>query len=104
MRKFAAAALALTTAASLLAAAPAEARWGGGYGHWHHGGYGGDALVAGLAGLAVGAAIAGSSRPHYYPGPRYYYGPPPGYYAPRCWTEGRWDPYWGRYVPVRVCG
>ena len=48
---------------------------GGGYGY--RGGYGGP-VVAGLAGLAVGAAIAGS-YPYY--GPGYYYGAPAPYYA-----------------------
>lgn len=93
----------LALAGSALAAAPAEARyWGGWHGHrgWHDGG---DAVVAGIAGLAIGAAIADSAHPHYYARPRYY-APPRyyGYYGPTCWTQWRWDPWYGN-VPVRVC-
>ena len=108
-------------ATALTAAAPAEAqRWGGyrgGY-HGYHGGYGyrggnvaGAAILGGLVGLGVGAAIADSRRPYgyggpgYYGAPGYYAGPGyGGYYAPHCWRQWRFDPYWGREVPVRVCG
>ena len=92
----------LALAGSALAAAPAEARpWGGWHGGWHRGWHGGgwgdgDAVIAGLAGLAVGAAIADSARPHYYARPYY------RYYGPTCWTEWRWDPWYGN-VPVRIC-
>lgn len=80
-------ALAATTLAT---AAPAEAQY---YGRGYRGGYdrGGTALVAGIAGLAVGAAIASSNnryRGGYYD--RGYYGDPyynRGYYA---------DPYYNR--------
>ncbi|MFT3978010.1 MAG: hypothetical protein QM688_12995, partial [Sphingomonas bacterium] len=103
-------------ATALVAAAPADARgWGGyrGYGHGYRGGNAGAAaLVGGIVGLGVGAAIASSSRPGYYgyggyyapppPPPAYYYDQP-YYHYPRCWTSWRWDPYWGRDVPMRVC-
>ena len=105
-------------ATAFTAAAPAEAQWRGGYrggygyrGYGHGGiGAGGAAVLGGLVGLGVGAAIASNNRPYYgYPG--YYYGPGPrGYYyddyyrdyRPRCWTERRWD-YYGRPYPARVC-
>ena len=102
-------------ATALTAAAPADARgWGGGYrGHGYRGGNAGAAaLVGGIVGLGIGAAIASNGRPGYYGYGGYgyggYYGPPRGYYYerpyyPRCWTSWRWDPYWGRDVPVRVC-
>jgi hypothetical protein len=106
--------LAVVTAATLVAgtigmAAPAEARVSTG-----------TAVVAGILGLGVGAAIA-SDHPHYHRG---YYAPPPpppppapvAYYAPpppppayaydyvqRCRVVDRWDPYWGRYVRDRRC-
>ena len=103
MKKFVSAALAtLAVVGSTVAAVPAQAHPFGGAGWhgagWHGGGWGGGggALVAGIAGLAVGAAIADHGRP-YYRGPGYYYG------GPGCWTQSRWDPYFGGYVPVRVC-
>lgn len=104
-------------ATALVTAAPADAqRWGGGWGggrHWHRGGDAtGAAIVGGILGLGVGAAIASSNRPAYYdrgyyyapppPPPAYYYDEPRPYY-PRCWTSYRFDPYWGHEVPVRVC-
>jgi hypothetical protein len=99
--------------------APAEAHVGAG-----------GAIIAGLAGLGIGAAIA-SDRPHH----RYYAydaGPPPppaygqgygqgygpeygagygeptayegyGYQAPRCRVVPRWNGWEGRYVPTRRC-
>jgi len=123
MRKFlttTAAALALGGVA-LGAAAPAEARWHGGYYGGYHGGYyrhyhGGRTaaiLGAGVLGLAAGAAIA--SSPRYYSAPVYYddYGPsyyappppPPGYYygGPYCRTDWRWDGWARRYVRVSYC-
>ena len=108
-------------ATALTASAPADAQRYGGYHGYHGGGYrggnvAGAALLGGIVGLGVGAAIADSHRGYYYGGPRYYggynggyYGPPAyhgyygGYYGPRCWNRWRWDPYWGRNVPVRVC-
>ncbi len=70
------------------------------------------ALSIGAAAIAPTAAEAqryygnGYNNGGYYD--RGYYGPPPAYYYerpyyPRCWTSWRWDPYWGRDVPVRVC-
>lgn len=50
-------------ASALAFAAPAEAQRYGGY---HGRDNGGAALVAGVAGLAIGAAIASSSDPYYY--------------------------------------
>jgi len=62
-------ATAAALAASLLVAAPAEAR------HWRHDhGYGG-AAAAGIAGFAAGALLGGAlaAQPRYYsPSPRYY--------------------------------
>ncbi|HEX4095612.1 MAG TPA: hypothetical protein VHX64_02730 [Caulobacteraceae bacterium] len=70
----------------------------------------GAAVVAGIAGLAVGAAIA-SNQPYYAPAPVYYAAPPPAYYAGpayygyvgRCRAEWRWSPRWGHYERVRAC-
>ncbi len=110
MKKILTAALAALTLGGAVAATAtsADARpyggWHGGGGYYHggwHGGGAGWALGAGLAGLAVGAAIAGG--PHYYgPGPYYggYYGGP-AYgvcYAPR----RVWDPYYGGWVVQNV--
>ena len=61
-----------------------------------------------IAGLAIGAAIAGNNHSHsyyrnsYYDGGYGYYGRPYGYYAPRtCISQERvWDPYIGHHVYV----
>ncbi|MDE2403682.1 MAG: hypothetical protein KGM17_03065 [Sphingomonadales bacterium] len=77
------------TALGGLAATPAHAQYYRGY--RHHGGGDGAAVAvgAGLLGLAVGAAIASSDRPHYYYRERVY---EPVYYAyPR---------YYARPYPV----
>ena len=81
----------------------------GGYGYRGGIGPGGAAVLGGIVGLGVGAAIADSHRGYYYGGPGYYgprgyYGYPGyGYYdGPRCWTQFRRD-YYGYRVPVRVC-
>jgi hypothetical protein len=112
-------------ATALTAALPAEAQ------RYRRGYRGNDntgtAIVAGIAGLAIGAAIASNNndrryRERYYRqrgysydyDRRYYrqrgYYPNDGYYAYRyrgrydsCRIERRWDPYYGRTVRVRVC-
>ena len=120
-------------ATTLVAAAPAEAqRWRGGYGGYG-GGFrnfdrnnGGTAIIAGIAGLAIGAAILsnrndrfrddfyrqGGFDPYYddtyYRSHNFY--PNDGYYADqwrgnfnRCFVERRYDPYYDQVVRVRVC-
>lgn len=113
-------------AIALTAAVPAEAqRFRGGYGHGRGNGNGG-AVIAGIAGLAIGAAIASSANDRYrnryyddrgYPRDydfNYYndhgYYPDDGYYAysyrpryQRCRIERRWDPYYGESVTIRIC-
>ena len=77
---------------------------------WDHHGNGGAAVVAGIAGLAIGAALA-SDHPYYGPAPAYYAGPPPAYYAgpayysyyDNCRVEWRWSRHWGRYERARAC-
>ncbi len=84
----------------------------------HRGGGDGAAIVAGIAGLAIGAALA-SDRPHYAPAAGYYDAPPRGYYegsAPayyegpayysyenHCRVEWRWNRHWGHYERARAC-
>ncbi len=99
-------------ATMLTAAAPAEAQR---YRHRDRGD-GGAAIVAGIAGLAIGAAIASSDRRYDYDR-RYYrshgYYPSNGYYYrdnyrryrgyERCRTRWVWDPYYGERVRVRYC-
>ena len=75
-------------ATTLTAVAPAEAQ------RWRGRNRGGDvaagAVLGGIVGLGLGAAIASSNRDRYYDN-GYYYGPGPrGYYAPR---------YRGYYAP-----
>jgi hypothetical protein len=81
----------LSTAALVagLAVAPAvhAERWHGGWNHHHNGGNAaGAAIIGGLVGLGVGAAIASGGgyygAPGYYAPPYSYYGPPSGYYTP----------------------
>ena len=77
----------------------------------HRGNDHGDAVVAGIAGLAIGAALASSNRDRgYYRDGRYYdRGYSRGYYAPprysyrNCRTVRVWDPYYGRTVRERRC-
>lgn len=108
-------------ATALTTALPADAQR---YRRYHRDDGTGTAIVAGIAGLAIGAAIASSSSdrdryyrqrgydPYYDDG--YYrshgYYPNDGYYAyryrqnyNRCWVERRYDRYYGRSVRVRVC-
>lgn len=114
----------LLAGATLVAAStPAEAQYR--YYRHHRGDRTALALGAGALGLAVGAAVASSSRNRgYYDGGYYnrgyygrpyaydygYYGRPYGYgygygYAPvrRCWTERQWDDWYGGWRRVRVC-
>lgn len=117
MTKTLAAAMAAVTFGGAVATAAlpsaAQARdWHGGYRyyggyHHHRGDAAGAALVAGVAGLAIGAALA--DRPHYYRSyayaPAYY---PPyyddDYYGGYAVCESArwvWDPYIHRRVLVR---
>lgn len=117
-------------ATALTAAAPAEAQrwrggWGGGYRHYDRDN-GGTAIVAGIAGLAIGAAIASNRndryrddfyrargfdpyyddvyfrRHNYYPIDGYYAYRSRGFYD-RCFVERRYDRYYDEFVRVRVC-
>jgi hypothetical protein len=115
MRRTLAAGLAALTFGGAVAAAAvptaAEARGYHGGGHSYRSGYGyrghnnnGAAIVAGIAGLAIGAAIADGGHRSYYRGGGYGYGYSPGYYdygyrtcESRHWV---WDPYIGRRVLV----
>lgn len=115
MRKFITVGLAALTLAGGLGAASANAQeWRGGH---RHGGSGA-AVAAGIAGLAIGAAIASDHGRYYdrhdgYYRDGYYYGPPArayGYYDDRgyydrrrCVTRMVWDPYWGEYVERTRC-
>jgi hypothetical protein len=106
-------------ATAITVSAPAEAQRWGGYRHYNRGGdTAGAAILGGIVGLGVGAAIASSNNNRYYDRGYYdrdYYAPPPprSYYyddynynynyRPRCWNQWRWDPYYGRNVRVRVC-
>ncbi|MFG6283813.1 hypothetical protein DC429_02450 [Arthrobacter sp. TPD3018] len=76
-------------ATALTAAAPADAQRWGGYRHYNRGG--GDAvagaLIGGVLGLGIGAAIASSNRPRYYDRGYYYDAPPP---PPRVVYEDRY--------------
>jgi hypothetical protein len=117
MKKIMAAALGALTLASTALVAPAEARPYSRYSYGHDYRRGnGDAVAAGIAGLAIGAIIgsAASRNSGYGPsygysygyGPRYGYARPAygyGYYAPRRVCRGGervWDPYYGRYIIV----
>ena len=106
MRKLITAGLAaLTLGGSLaatagLAAAEPHGSHGGG---WHGGGFRhrdddddwGWGLGAGLAGFALGTALA--DRPYYYDyGPGYYYDD--GYYGTCVGHRRVWDPYVGHYI------
>lgn len=91
-------------ATALTAAAPAEAQRY--YGDRYRRDRGADVAVAGLAGLAIGAAIASSNRDRYYDrGYDYrYYGPRYRYYGPRYHhyrSDRYYAPYRGYYGPPR---
>jgi hypothetical protein len=111
--------IALGTATLAMTASPAAAQRWHGYHRYHHDGgdAAGAAIIGGIVGLGLGAAIASSDNDRYYDD-RYYAPPPPpppgyygdGYYGydgyayrPHCWIQDRWDPYYGRHVRVRVC-
>ena len=116
-------------ATALTVAAPAEAQRYRGYRGHRGGDTAAGAIIGGIVGLGVGAAIASNNRNRYYDRGYYdggyydrgypargyyndgyyprrgYYSAPRGYYdyQPRCWTQYRFDPYYGDRVPVRVC-
>lgn len=116
---------AVLAATTLTAAAPADAQWRRGY--YRDRDNTGTAVVAGIAGLAIGAALASGGPRDRYARDRYYrdrgyaynyddryyrqrgYYPNDGYYAyrynnyQRCWVERRYDPYYDQTVRVRVC-
>lgn len=107
-------------ATMLTAAAPADAqRYRGDHyrgDHYRGRDNTGAAVVAGIAGLAIGAAIASNDRRYDYDR-RYYrergYYPTDGYYYrdyqrryrgwDRCTVRRVYDPYIGRRVAVRYC-
>jgi hypothetical protein len=102
-------------ATALVASSPADAQR---YRHRYHDDTG-TAIVAGIAGIAIGAAIAGGDRydRRYDYDRRYYrshgYYPTNGYYYrenyrryrgyDNCYIRRVYDPYEGRTVRVRYC-
>ena len=111
MRKFITAGLAAVTLAGALAAGPASAQYRHRDDDRGRDRDAGAAVAAGIAGLAVGAALANGGRGDYRDG--YYYGPPryayDYYYGPRydgrrhCETREVWDSYLGAYVERTRC-
>jgi len=85
------------------------------YRHYRGRDDGGTAIVAGIAGLAIGAALASDRRYDYdrryyrergyYPRDGYYYREHYRHYRgyERCAVRRVWDPYEGRRVLVRYC-
>ena len=111
MRKFVFAGMAALTLAGVLSAGSASAE-SDHRGYNRHGDRdGGAAVAAGIAGLALGAALSDDGRGRYAEG--YYYGPPAyaydyyygtGYYGPRrCTTREVWDSYARHYVDRTRC-
>ncbi len=117
MRKILTATLAALTLAGTIGAGSASAQdhrdWHGGR-DWHDHDNSGAAVAAGIAGLAVGAALAsgdegrydGYRGGYYYGSPdyayRYYYGD--RYDGPRrCRTRTVWDPYARAYIQRTRC-
>jgi len=104
--------LALGATALTAVAMPAEAQR---YRRYHHDDTGA-AIVAGVAGLAIGAALASGDRRYDYDR-RYYrehgYYPQNGYYYrhyyrgyrgyDECTVRRHWDPYLHRHVLIRYC-
>lgn len=125
MRKILTAAVAALTLAGGMAASVTSAEARPYDRRYHRDNDHGDAVVAGIAGLAIGAALASSNRDRgyyrgrYYDGRYYdrgYYRPyyrdryySRGYYGPRrhyyrnCRTVRYWDPYYGRTIRERRC-
>ena len=79
----------------------------GDYGRGYDRDGGGAAIVAGVAGLAIGAALADRGDYGYAPDYGYGYAPAYGYgYAPRCfWQNQPYRTYYGgiAYRQVEVC-
>jgi len=98
-------------ATTLAAAAPAEAQRWRPYRHYDRGGdVATGALIGGVIGLGLGAAIASNNNRGYYRGgyydgyyPRPYYNNYRYNYRPRCFRAWQRDPYYGGRVPVRIC-
>ena len=91
------------TTLSVIPAAQADDHGRRHYRHHHHPGHsGGDALAAGIAGLAVGAIVGGVlSQPTHarpvYVAPRTYYRPAPVYR----YSLEPWSPEWYRACSIR---
>ena len=109
MNKFLTGAIAaLTITAAMAASGAASAQHRDGDRRGDHDGSGA-AVAAGIAGLAIGAAIAGDhpgyNRDYYYAGPPpgYYDGPAYYTYYNNCHATWRWSRRQNRYVQARGC-